>query len=183
MHPISNTNTVWRSFHDRFTFDFYLRPNNNIDLASTQALQQISHDLEEYGFSLDDYGLPHPNNYNDEVEHELLRWNSSVDHLRRISQLAYRKLNNSQRQLYDRIIYAIDDNQGLCQFIDGKAGRGKTILVNALCDRLRAQHQIVLATATSAFAAQQYAGGRTTHSTFKVSLVYDLPYKTLKNSL
>ena len=57
----------------------------------------------------------------------------------------------------------------LTLFIDGKAGRGKTFLVNTLCDWVRGQGHVVLPTATSAFAAQLYEGGRTTHSIFKVS--------------
>ncbi|KAJ3553472.1 hypothetical protein NM688_g3598 [Phlebia brevispora] len=39
---------------------------------------------------------------------------------------------------------------------------------SAHCDFLRAKAIIVLATATSAFAAQLYPGGRTAHSTFKI---------------
>ncbi|KAF8141784.1 hypothetical protein EV363DRAFT_1144330, partial [Boletus edulis] len=53
-------------------------------------------------------------------------------------------------------------------FIDGKAGRSKTFLINAVCDKLRSLSRIVLPTTSSAFAAQLYSGGRTTHSMFKV---------------
>ena len=159
---------TWNDFRHHLAFDFYLRSNNNTDIATTQTLQELSRDLEEHGFTLNDYGLPEPETYNDEVEHELQPWSSSTNNLRLSFHCAYRKLNEEQRELYDRIIYAISNEQGLCQFIDGKAGRGKTFLVNTLCDRLRSEKKIVLATATSAFAAQQFTGGRTTHSTFKV---------------
>ncbi|KAJ7934522.1 DNA helicase Pif1 like protein [Mycena leptocephala] len=77
--------------------------------------------------------------------------------------------NTDQLAIYSRILSAITDNRPLCMFIDGKAGRGKTTLVNALCDKLRSMGHIVIPTATSAFAAQLYPGGRTTHSAFKVS--------------
>ena len=160
---------VWQRFRDHLSLDFFLRNNNNLDTAITRTLQQISNDLEEHGYTLNDYGLPQPTDYNDEVEHELQRWVSNIDNLRTSANKSYALLDSEQRELYDRIMYAIYNGQGLCQFIDGKAGRGKTFLVNALCDRLRSQKKIVLATATSAFAAQQYPGGRTTHSTFKVT--------------
>ena len=160
---------IWHAFRHRFCLDFYLRYNNDIDVASAHALQQISHDLDEHGFSLEDYGLPQPSDQSNEVEHELLHWSSSVDHLSKSADHDYKCLFDEQREIYDRIMHAIVMNSGLCQFIDGRAGRGKTFLVNALCDRLRSRRHIVLATATSAFAAQQYRGGRTTHSTFKVS--------------
>ncbi|KAJ6611585.1 hypothetical protein B0H10DRAFT_1809232, partial [Mycena sp. CBHHK59/15] len=51
-------------------------------------------------------------------------------------------------------------------FVDGKAGRRKTTLVNVLCDMLRSMGRIVILTATAAFAAQLYPGGGTTHSAF-----------------
>ncbi|KAJ3816890.1 DNA helicase Pif1 like protein, partial [Lentinula raphanica] len=73
-----------------------------------------------------------------------------------------------QHQIFDLIFNAVQTNSSLLCFIDGKAGCGKTTLIHALCNYLRAYHRIVLATATSAFAAQQYPGGCTTHSTFKV---------------
>jgi hypothetical protein len=40
--------------------------------------------------------------------------------------------------------------------------------VQTICDKIRSLGRIVLPTATPAFAAQHYQGGRTTHSTFKV---------------
>ena len=55
-------------------------------------------------------------------------------------------------------------------FVNGAAGTGKTFLTCACCNCARSRQKIVLATATSAFAAQLYPGGRTTHATFKVSI-------------
>jgi hypothetical protein len=53
-------------------------------------------------------------------------------------------------------------------FVDEKAGTGKTHIVNVICDKIRSLGCVVLPTAIAAFAAQHYAGGRTTHSAFKV---------------
>ena len=49
--------------------------------------------------------------------------------------------------------------------MDDKAGTGKTTI---LCDAIQAFEKIIPPTATSAFAAQLYTGGRTTHSMLKV---------------
>ena len=65
----------------------------------------------------------------------------------------------------------LSSNQQILIFIDGRAGRGKTFLINALCYYLHSRSLIVLATATSAFAAQLHPGGRTTHSTYKVRFI------------
>ena len=80
-------------------------------------------------------------------------------------------LNREQRSIYNIILDAVHFGQPHVAFIDGPAGRGKTFLVNALCAQLRAEGRIVLPTATSGYAAQLYPGGRTTHSTFKVTLL------------
>ena len=62
----------------------------------------------------------------------------------------------------------LSSNQQVLLFIDGHAGQGETFLINAICYYLCSQSLIVLTTTTSAFAAQLYPEGRTTHSTYKV---------------
>ncbi|TFK58041.1 hypothetical protein BDN72DRAFT_917494, partial [Pluteus cervinus] len=62
------------------------------------------------------------------------------------------------------------------------AGRGKTTLINAVCTWTRIRHEIALATATSAFAAQLYPGGTTTHSMFKVRIFWCFLSPLLTNS-
>ena len=78
------------------------------------------------------------------------------------------QLNPEQRSIYNEVMDAVLLGNQTLIFIDGKAGRGKTFLINTLCARLRSLGRIVVPTATSAYAAQLYPGGRTTHSAFKV---------------
>ena len=132
------------------------------------ALQEIGQCLEEYGKTLSDYGLPEPISYSREVEHELEKWASDRDDLSLHADLAARSFNPEQRDIYDLIIAAVIENKALRIFIDGKAGTGKTYLIQTICDKIRSLGHIVLPTATSAFAGQYYKGGRTTHSAFKV---------------
>ncbi|KIJ12161.1 hypothetical protein PAXINDRAFT_83263 [Paxillus involutus ATCC 200175] len=80
-------------------------------------------------------------------------------------------MTGEQIEIYDTILNAVIHAQPLLGFVDGKAGRGKTFLVNAICDKLWSQGRLVLPTVTVVFAAQLYPGGRTTHSTFKVTLL------------
>ena len=77
-----------------------------------------------------------------------------------------------QATIFDCIVNAITLNETLLAFVDGKAGRGKTYLINAICNKVCSLGQIVLATPTAAFAAHLYPGGRTTHSTFKVIIYF-----------
>ncbi|KAG9036935.1 hypothetical protein FRB95_007498 [Tulasnella sp. JGI-2019a] len=98
----------------------------------------------------------------------MARWNAHPDLLAERASAAVHRFNHEQRAIFDRIMEAANNNQPLCLFIDGKAGRGKTFLLNAICDALRSINQIVIPTATSAFAAQLYPDGRTAHSAFKI---------------
>lgn len=159
---------TWRTFRDAFAQDFILS-SDNMNVGINLALQEISRSLEDHGKDLSSYGLPQPTFHSREVELELAQWrdhpnvqSSRVDTL--VSQL-----NFEQHQIYREIISAVETGNPICAFVDGKAGRGKTFLVNAICNKLRSIGRIVLPTVTSGFAAQLYPGGKTTHATFKVN--------------
>lgn len=55
-------------------------------------------------------------------------------------------------------------------FLEGKAGCGKTFLINAICHFIRSKNEIVLPCGTTALAAQLYEGGCTAHSLFRVPI-------------
>jgi PIF1-like helicase len=61
---------------------------------------------------------------------------------------------------------------GFLTFVDSQAGTGKTFLVCTLCDTIRTFGLLALPTATAGYAAQLYHGGRTTHSAFKVHVLF-----------
>ena len=100
------------------------------------ALQEIGQCLEEYGKTLSDYGLPEPMSYGCEVEHELAKWSSDHDGLSLHADAAANTFNQEQRFIYDLIITAVVENQSLLMFIDGKAGTGKTYLIQTICDKM-----------------------------------------------
>ena len=87
-------------------------------------------------------------------------------------------MTSEQIELYEDVVDAVENQYAKYVFLDGKAGTGKTHVIRAICDYLRSREKIVIATASSAFAAQLYDGGRTTHSAFKVFVSFDgLIYK------
>ncbi|EAU89526.2 ATP-dependent DNA helicase PIF1 [Coprinopsis cinerea okayama7 len=160
---------VWDEFWESLAYDFTLRNNGNIDLGRNEALQEMGHYLGEYGKTLSDYGLPQPVERMAELTAELRRWSGREQELNAQAEASRRLFNDEQSQVYETIMEAIEMKIPLSLFVDGKAGTGKTTVIRALCNKLRAQGRVVLPTASSAFAAQLYDGGRTTHSTFKVS--------------
>ena len=159
---------VWREFQSKFARDFILHYENAVAIGVDHALQEMQSYLDQYGKCLSNYGLPDPQMHSREVEHELLQWGYDREELGRCAQHSMQLLTDEQQVIVNTVMHAVMMNNPLFLFIDGKAGRGKTFLVNVICDLLRSMGRIVLPTATSAFATQLYPGGRTTHSAFKV---------------
>ncbi|XP_062199927.1 uncharacterized protein LOC133902351 [Phragmites australis] len=82
-------------------------------------------------------------------------------------------LNAEQRAAYDKILSAVDSDEGGMFFVDGPGGTGKTFLYKALLATIHMQQKIVVATTTSSVAASIMPGGRTAHSRFKIPLSVD----------
>ena len=160
---------IWTKYQQHMVCDFTLQLGFNTDLALNRALEDLNRTLEEHGKSLSFYGLPDPITFSAEVEHELERWGRDHIGLRNRVATAIAIMTDEQHFIYNRIMSSVLEREPLLAFIDGKAGRGKTFLINAICDKVRSLGHIVIPTATAAFAAQLYPGGRTTHSAFKVS--------------
>jgi hypothetical protein len=158
----------WNTFQNHLCFDFAIRYPDAPDYASKQALQNISRLLEEHGKKTTDYQLPEVFTLGREVEHEVQKWAPFVHEIGVRADRARATFNREQEHIFNDIFNAIANDQPLLLFVDGKAGVGKTFLINAICNKTRSHGLIALPTATSGFAAQLYDGGRTLHSTFKV---------------
>jgi hypothetical protein len=159
---------LWQRFADSISLDFTICLHSPV-LGQNAALREMASFMREHGKTLEQFGLPAVEQFGREVEHEHATWDPHTDHLLHRATDAFHTFNAEQRSIFLDVADAFQSSRPLLIFIDGKAGRGKTFLVNAICDYIRSQRRIVLPTATSAFAALLYPGGRTTHSAFKVS--------------
>ena len=65
--------------------------------------------------------------------------------------------------------------------IDGRAGRGKTYVLYPVIGALRKRDEIVLLSASSAFAAKNYPGGKTAHYLYGIPVDEYKPF--LKSSV
>ena len=167
---VSTPLQLWDKFRYKISEDFILNALGDVEQGSNEALIQLESFLQGHGKHLNNYGLPQPIPNGDEVQRELRRWAPQATSFQQQVQTGWSMFNPEQRDIFLRVQFAILNNEPLLMFVDGKAGRGKTFLVNMLCAWVRASGRIALPTATSAFAAQLYPGGQTTHSTFGVSL-------------
>ena len=160
----------WNEFRSKISEDFILAAIGDIEQGYNKTLKQLGSFLQGYGKHLGDYGLPQPPSHDNEVEWELHRWSQQSQALQQQVNAGLLVFNSEQCKIFLQVQHAISNNEPLLVFVDGKAGRGKTFLVNVLCAWVRSVGRIALPTATSAFAAQLYPGGRTTHSTFGVRM-------------
>jgi len=160
----------WDEFRPKISQDFILAANGDVEGGCNEALKHLGFFLQGHGKCLDDFGLPQPLAHDNKVGWELRRWSPQSAALRQQVDVGLSMFNSEQRNIFLRVQHAVLDNEPLLMFIDGKAGRGKMFLVNTLCAWVRSVGRIALPTATSAFAAQLYPGGRTTHSTFGVRM-------------
>ena len=167
---VSTPLQLWDEFRHKISEDFIWEAMGDVEHGCNEALIQLESFLQGHGKHLGYYGLPQPIPGGDEVQRELRRWVPRAASFQQQVHTGWSKFNPEQRDIFLQVQFAILNNEPLLMFVDGKAGRGKTFLVNVLCAWVRASGRIALPTATSTFAAQLYPGGQTTHSTFGVSL-------------
>ena len=80
--------------------------------------------------------------------------------------------NPKQLAVYQQLRAAIEQlNDTYLCFLNGKARRRKTFLINCLVTSLRAQSAIVLVAGSTALSIIHYDRGRTAHSTFGIPVV------------
>jgi hypothetical protein len=120
--------------------------------------------------TLDDFNILRPNyallNKNHEIRmiQEELNYNNDI-----LNQET--SLNSDQKKIYDTIIDAVNGNTDKTVFfVDGPRGYEKTFLFNMILARIRSNHGIAIAVASSGIAALLLNGGRTAHSKFKIPL-------------
>ena len=83
-----------------------------------------------------------------------------------------RSFNPEQLATYQQLRAAVEQQNDTCLcFLDGKARRGKTFLMNCLVTSFRAQGYVVLVVGSTALSIIHYDRGRTAHSTFGIPSV------------
>ena len=105
-----------------------------------------------------DFGLPEPADDSTEVARERLRWDrrSCQQYLDAHFPLL---TPDEQRPIYEEVIEAVRLRRPLLMYVDGRSGRGKTLLMKVITAAVRAQRDIVLCSATTGLAALSHEGG------------------------
>ncbi|XP_019163086.1 PREDICTED: ATP-dependent DNA helicase RRM3-like [Ipomoea nil] len=161
---------LWIKYKEHLCEDLISSSVNIID-AENKCLHMISDVLESLGKNINDFalvsyyiGLTKQQRIHKEIQAEKNLLPNEAD------LLAITKLNQSQRAAFDTIIARVYSSSGGVFFVDGPGGTGKTFLYKCLLAKVRSNHDIALATATSGVAASLLPGGRTAHSRFKIPI-------------
>lgn len=138
-----------------------------LSMAVTRLSNNLAF-LQGHGKHLNDYRLPQPSTHSNEVKWELHHWLPQVGVLQQQVDTGLLVFNSKQQDIFLQVQHAILNNKLLLMSVDGKAGCGKTFLVNTLCAWVQSIGRAALPTTTSVFVAQLYPGGQTIHSTFGI---------------
>ncbi|MCH79297.1 helicase-like protein [Trifolium medium] len=144
------------------------------------TLLEIEKSLQANSKSFKDFPtMQYPNGYVTETLGNRLMYDekdyNAAEQLIEFNKL-YASLTDELKAIYEKIIDAVNRQQGGVFFLHGYGGNGKTFMWRTLASALRAQKKIVLTVATSEIAFLLLSGGRTAHSKFKI------PVPTLENS-
>jgi len=164
---------LWDEFRDQLCID-YINGLRSHERGTDRALQSISDHLRDGGRRLADFGLPEPQLRSAELIAEYETYEPLSEQLRERAHLKYQQMNAEQKHVYDTLLHAIlthhydSNNHAGPFFVEGKPGRGKTFVIDALCCDLRSRGLIILIVGTSALSATLYEGGRTAHNLFRI---------------
>ncbi|VDI62821.1 Hypothetical predicted protein [Mytilus galloprovincialis] len=171
----SNHIVLWENFKGPMSDDIKYKmtnicANNNEDSVTNRLLTVLESQLRIHGKSLYDFpGMPHPPQENpSDMTYEQ---NFCPADQKQIADMNVLMLNTDQRKVFQAILDAIQtETKQKIFFVDGPGGSGKTFLYNTLLARVRSEHRVALAVASSGIAAELLSGGRTAHSTFKIPI-------------
>ncbi|XP_076958899.1 uncharacterized protein LOC143634793 [Bidens hawaiensis] len=106
------------------------------------------------------------------ASNSLIHEELSYDHnlLKVEFQTLFDSITHEHKNIFDRIMMAVQQNKGGVFFVYGYGGTGKTYLWKTLSTAIRSKGEIVLTVASSGIASLLLTGGHTTHSRFHIPI-------------
>jgi hypothetical protein len=174
---------LWERFRNEMALDYAGNMYDHVDpqlrtWALEQALRNINEILRESGKTTVDFGLPAVRQRAIEAEAELAYFAPFSAELRHAADTAVRQMSADQRQMYEVIENDIYSNPAggsipRMHFLTGKAGRGKSFVVNAVISKARSLGHIAVVCGTTALCVSNIEGARTAHSMFSIPVAED----------
>jgi hypothetical protein len=164
---------MWSKFLPSLIEDYINFEHLPEELAMNKALLHVSELLGENGKSLEQFALPVPIHQPDIVMEEITAFTPFKAELDTAADSMINSMNEEQSSLFSTLLHALinpDESSSHLFFLEGKAGRGKSFVVEALCMKLRAQAKVVLIAGSTALSVCSYPHGRTIHNLFKITV-------------
>lgn len=144
------------------------------DQIKNLALLDIENFLLRNSSSLRHFkGMPYPDvDFVEALSNRLIFEEMAYDTniLQEEFQSQFVSLTAEQKNIYERIMKAVDEKKGGVFFVYGYGGTGKTFLWKTLSSSIRSKGKIVLNVASSGIASLLLTGGRTAHSRFGIPI-------------
>ena len=186
---------IWDNRKDQLSEDF-IRQFPSRRSAHNEALIELSRLLARHGRTLEDVGLPATFDHTTELSREQDRW-SSEDTQKGLDAYIGKwepQMNSGQKVVVDTLLAHfpglerswqrtpeeqdsldahkkfLEEHRSRPQMynLDAPGGSGKTTVVKLVASILRKAGKVALTVATTGIAAQNYEGGTTGHSMFKL---------------
>ena len=162
---------IWEEFKgDLVDDDTHMIPQSALD----KALHEIGQYLRGRGMTLEQVGLPVPSSLPTETQAELDFFAPRLHEYRTNAWHRRATFNDEQERIFQTFLEACDSIEPVPpMFLDGKAGRGKSYVVECLTWFLRSEEAIVLISGSTALSVLGYERGRTAHSMFGIPVKED----------
>ena len=178
---LSNPISLWEKYKNNLAEDIQRRLQKELQGSALQLMDVVHNEcllrIEDAvlglgGQSLTQYGLPQPKRSGVILNNREYLRETSYDTEFLVQQVANNEgsLTDEQLSIYKQILYSVETGSGGLFFLDASGGTGKTFLINLLLAKIRSNHGIALAVASSGIAATLLDGGRTAHSAFNLPL-------------
>ncbi|KAG1758140.1 PIF1-like helicase-domain-containing protein, partial [Suillus occidentalis] len=163
---------LWDEFKDQLSIDHTLREGDQQN-GYRCTLHKIDDILSQSGKRLENFGITIPDKCTAELVNEDRFLASNHAALQAERDNMCQLLNEEQCHAFDTICDGIQSRRNCMFFVEGRPGRGKTFMVNALSSTLRAEGHIILIVGSSALCATAYKRGRTAHYMFGIPVTED----------
>ena len=157
---------VWERFREHLVRDFaQINPRSAID----KALHEIAQHLRGRGMTLEQVGLLVRASILTETQVELHLFAPRLREFRQKASQRRSTFNHEQESVFQTLIAAYDSSESVRpMFLDGKAGGGKSYVVECLTWFLRSQEHIIIVTGSTALSIIANDRGCTAHSAFGI---------------
>ncbi|CAD6899688.1 unnamed protein product [Tilletia laevis] len=172
---------MWEEFRRNLSRDFLpvalgREPTDEeVRNAANSALRDVGRILAGMGKFPAEYGLDVEIIQSVEADVDRDFFAMRGDELRQTAARSRLRFTATQRALYDELMLSVNrPSESKLHLIQGRAGRGKTFVVQAVINQLRADGHVLAVSGATGLSASAFVRGSTVHKMFSIPVVDDM---------